>query len=63
MIEVTSFLARVKVNLFGGCVGTQQEDMETALQEDDETLKDMLSNKTPVPGWISNYALGSEQWE
>lgn len=35
MIEVTSFLARVKVNLFGGCVGTQQEDMETALQEED----------------------------
>lgn len=28
-----------------------------------ETLKDMLSNKIPVPGWISNYALGSEQWE
>lgn len=35
LIEVTSFLARVKVNLFGGCVGTQQEDMETALQEED----------------------------
>lgn len=35
MIEVTSLLARVKVDLFGGCVGTQQEGMEIALQEED----------------------------
>lgn len=35
MIEVTNPLARVKVDVFGGCVGTHQEDMEIALQEED----------------------------
>lgn len=32
MEDVTNPLARVKVDLFGGYVGTHQEDMERALQ-------------------------------